>query len=102
MKNFFISFFILCSHLLADDHIEINDRLAIDDLLSKYSHTWDLKDPEGWADLFIDKGIWENSFAGNVGRTLKSNKERFEFAKELQESFRQNGLRRATTKLILF
>ena len=92
MKNFFISFFILCSPLLADDHIEINDRLAIDDLLSKYSHTWDSKDPEGWADLFIDKGIWENSFAGNVGRTLKSNKERFEFAKELQESFRQKGV----------
>lgn len=92
MKKIFITFFIFCSTLFADDHIKIKDRHAIDDLISSYSHTWDSKDPEGWAGLFIDEGIWENSFAGKVGRTLKSNKERFEFAKELQESFRQKGV----------
>ena len=92
VKRITLTFFILCSSLLADDCIEVRDRFAIDDLLSRYSHSWDSKDPEEWADLFIDEGIWQNSFAGKVETILKSNKERLQFAKKLQESFRQNGV----------
>ena len=92
VKRITLTFFILCSSLLADDRIEVGDRFAIDDLLSRYSHSWDSKDPEKWADLFIDEGIWQNSFAGKVETILKSNKERLQFAKKLQESFRQKGV----------
>ena len=92
VKRITLTFFILCSSLLADDRIEVGDRFAIDDLLSRYSHSWDSKDPEEWADLFTDEGIWQNSFAGKVETILKSNKERLQFAKKLQESFRQNGV----------
>ena len=81
VKRITLTFLILCSSLLADDRIEIRDRFAIDDLLSTYSHSWDSKDPEEWADLFIDEGIWQNSFAGKVETILKSNKERLQFAK---------------------
>ena len=71
VKRIPLTFFILCSSLLADDRIEVGDRFAIDDLLSRYSHSWDSKDPEEWADLFIDEGIWQNSFAGKVETILK-------------------------------
>jgi ketosteroid isomerase-like protein len=35
------------------------DRLNILQKIAEYSHTFDSKDAEGWAKLFMDDGVWE-------------------------------------------
>ena len=75
-----------------DNPISILDRHEILDLLSRYSHTWDSKDARGWSDLFVKDGAWANYFEGTVNQSLRSNRERLAFAKELQGSFRKRGV----------
>ena len=79
-----------------DNPISILDWHEILDLLPRSSHTWDPKDARGWSDLFVKEGVWENYFEGIVNRSLRSNRERLAFAKELQGSFRKRGGRDAT------
>ena len=35
--------------------MNIEDRLAIFDLIARYAHTFDAKDTEGWLSLFTEK-----------------------------------------------
>ena len=55
------------------------DRGAILDLASRYCHTFDLGDPEGWADCFTEDGTFEAP-----GRTLKGREELRKMAAEAQ------------------
>jgi len=87
-----LSAFVLSSPVWAQGPVEISDRNAIDDLISRYSHTWDSKDPKGWSDLFVEDGIWENFFAGKKDKSLGSGAERLAFAEKLQGSFRERGI----------
>ena len=92
LNRVLLSVFFLCSSLWADTPIEISDRIAIDDLISRYSHTWDSKDARGWSDLFVKDGVWANYFAGKKDKSLGSGDERLAFAEKLQGSFRERGI----------
>ena len=92
LNRILLSVFFLCSSLWADTPIEISDRIAIDDLISRYSHTWDSKDARGWSDLFVKDGVWANYFAGKKDKLLGSGDERLAFAEKLQGSFRERRI----------
>ncbi|MFL2480889.1 MAG: nuclear transport factor 2 family protein [Verrucomicrobiales bacterium] len=87
-----LSALVLSSSVWADTPIAISDRNAINDLISRYSHTWDSKDPKGWSDLFVKDGVWENYFAGKKDKSLGSGAERLAFAEKLQGSFRERRI----------
>ena len=76
----------------ADTIVSGRDRQDILDLLSRYSHTWDSRDAKGWTDLFLQNGAWQNYFAGDISRSLRSTKERLAFADELHRSFTERGV----------
>jgi hypothetical protein len=40
------------------------DRIAILEVIAKYSYTYDSLDAEGFASLFLDDALWEYYFAG--------------------------------------
>ena len=92
LNRVLLSVFFLCSPVWADTPIEISDRIEIQDLISRYSHTWDSKDPKGWSDLFVKYGVWTNYFAGKKNKSLGSGEELLAFAQELQGSFRDRGI----------
>ena len=83
---------VLCGAGIAENSISVSDRVQIQDLISRYSHTWDSKDAGGWSDLFVKDGIWANYFAGKKNKSLESGEERLAFAEELQGSFRDRGI----------
>ena len=87
-----LSALVLSSSVWAQGPVEVSDRNAIDDLISRYSHTWDSKDPKGWSELFVEDGIWENFFAGKKDKSLGSGAERLAFAEKLQGSFRERRI----------
>ena len=64
-----LSALVLSSSVWAQGPVEVSDRNAIDDLISRYCHTWDSKDPKGWSELFVEDGIWENFFAGKKDKS---------------------------------
>jgi len=37
----------------------LEDKLAIYEVIARYSHTWDAKDADGFAQLFVEEGVWE-------------------------------------------
>ncbi len=39
--------------------LDINDRLAIEDLVNRYCHNADYNPPESMRDLFVPEAIWE-------------------------------------------
>ncbi len=82
----------LCGAGAAENSISVSDRIEIQDLISRYSHTWDSKDPKGWSDLFVKGGVWTNYFAGKKNKSLGSGDEILAFAEELQGSFRDRGI----------
>ena len=55
------------------------DRGAILDLASRYCHTFDLGDPDGWAKCFTEDGVFEAP-----GRTLKGREELRKMAESAQ------------------
>jgi uncharacterized protein (TIGR02246 family) len=40
--------------------INVEDMLAIQQVIARYSHTFDAGDAEGWANLFTEDGVWED------------------------------------------
>lgn len=47
--------------------MSVEDKLAIQQVIARYSYTFDLRDAEGWANLFTEDGVWE--FAGTDSET---------------------------------
>ncbi len=45
----------------------IEDRLAILDLIARYSYTFDEKDAEAWSELFTEDATWELHDHGSAG-----------------------------------
>src|SRR6476659_5685998 len=39
--------------------MSVGDKLAIQEVIAKYSHTYDSKDADGFAQLFVEDGIFE-------------------------------------------
>ena len=39
--------------------MSLEDKLAIQEVITRYSYTWDSKDAAGVADLFVEEGRWE-------------------------------------------
>jgi hypothetical protein len=39
--------------------MSIEDKLAIHEIIARYSHTYDGQDAEGFAELFVEDGIFE-------------------------------------------
>ncbi len=83
---------VLCGAGVAENLISVSERVGIQDLISRYSHTWDSKDAKGWSDLFVEDGVWENYFAGKRDKSLGSGEEILAFAEKLQGSFRERGI----------
>ena len=59
--------------------LSLDDRIALLDLISAYSHTWDTRDAAGWVGLFRDDAVLQAVFRGTVAWTYASNRERTEF-----------------------
>lgn len=55
------------------------DRIALLDLISRYSHQWDGRDAAGWVDLFTENAVIQASFRGKFAWKYGSNEERRKF-----------------------
>jgi uncharacterized protein (TIGR02246 family) len=39
--------------------MRFEDQFAISEVIARYSYTWDGKDADGFAQLFVEEGVWE-------------------------------------------
>jgi uncharacterized protein (TIGR02246 family) len=51
--------------------MSIEDRLAIHEIIARYSHTYDAQDAEGFAELFVEDGVFEIFVSGKSGPTVR-------------------------------
>lgn len=72
--------------------ISLGDRKAIMDLISRYGHTWDNKDAEGWTGLFTENADWHYHAAGELKNSIHSQTGRLNFANEKLEQFAEQGI----------
>lgn len=63
----------------AEPSLSMEDRIALTDLISEYSHRWDGRDEKGWVDLFIDSAVIKAAFRGELAWRYGSNAERLTF-----------------------
>jgi len=69
------------------------DRVAIGDLVHRYSYTWDGRDGSAWVDLFTDDAVIQAAFVGKVAWSYGSNAERRTFIDGFYETMATQGLR---------
>lgn len=64
------------------DIIKVEDMLAIQQVIARYSHAFDAGDAEGWANVFTKDAVWESYTVGSTTPTnrLKGHDELREFA----------------------
>ncbi len=72
--------------------LSAEDRVALLDLISSYSHEWDGRDEAGWVDLFQDHAVIKASFRGKLAWSYGSNKERADFIKGFYENAPKIGM----------
>ena len=60
------------SRTAAESHIATIDRMEILDIISQYSHTWDDRNANSWADLFVDSAEWKFHADGAPKRAIKT------------------------------
>jgi len=68
--------------------MSIEDKVAIHEMIAQYSYTYDSKDADGFAQLFVDDGVFEIFIAGKTSPAvrLQSRREIREWAAQrLQE-----------------
>jgi len=51
----------------------IEERISILEVIAQYSYTYDARDSEGFADLFMEDGVWEYYFPGQNEPEIKLN-----------------------------
>ncbi|MDG2306939.1 MAG: nuclear transport factor 2 family protein [Candidatus Binatia bacterium] len=68
------------------------DRVALLNLISAYSHEWDGGDQKGWVDLFQDDAVIQASFRGQLAWKYGSNKERANFIKGFYDNSVKIGM----------
>jgi uncharacterized protein (TIGR02246 family) len=63
-------------------NINVEDMLAIQQVIARYSHTFDAGDADGWANVFTKDAIWESYAADTTTLTnrLRGHDELREFA----------------------
>ena len=71
------------------------DRIAITDLIHRYSYTWDGRDTDGWVDLFTDDAVIRASFVDKLAWSYGSNAERRRFIDGFYEATTKDGLLRS-------
>jgi 3-phenylpropionate/cinnamic acid dioxygenase small subunit len=76
----------------AGDGITVEDRLMIQDLISRYGRTYDDRDAEGWAALFTDSAPMPIYIAGKLTRELNTNEERKKWAQSRFDTFDNDGV----------
>ena len=77
---------------VASDGITVEDRLMIEDLISRYGRTYDHRDAEGWAALFTDSAPMPVYIAGKLARELSTNEERRKWAQSRFDTFEKDGV----------
>jgi len=76
----------------AREEITVEDRLMIQDLISRYGRTYDDRDADGWAALFTDNAPMPIYAMGKVTRELNTNEERKKWAQSRFETFEKDGV----------
>ena len=51
--------------------MSIDDKLAIHEIIARYSHTYDGQDADGFAELFVEDGVFEVFVPGRAGATVR-------------------------------
>lgn len=72
--------------------LSTEERTALLDLISQYSHTWDGRQNDAWVNLFTDDAVIKASFRGQLAWSYGSNKDRAEFIKGFYEGADKTGL----------
>jgi uncharacterized protein (TIGR02246 family) len=70
--------------------LSVEDRLAIQEVIAKYSYTYDSNDADGFAQLFVEDGVFEVFVAGNTAAVfvLQSRAAIYAWAKQRLEGRR--------------
>lgn len=76
----------------ASNTIRTKDREAITDLVSRYGHTWDNKNPEEWTRLFTEEADWLFYSGGELKKSIHTRNGRLNFAKEKLDLFIKQGI----------
>jgi len=80
------------SRTAAESHIATIDRMEILDIISQYSHTWDDRNANSWADLFVDSAEWKFHADGAPKRAIKTKQRLLKFAREQLRAFTEQGI----------
>ena len=72
--------------------LSLEDRAALLDLISSYSHTWDGRKNADWVELFTDDAVIKASFRGTLAWSYGSNAERRKFIDEFYAGAEKTGL----------
>jgi len=68
---------------------DVESHLAILNLEGEYARTWDTANPEGWAGLFTEDGIFEMLPVGRTrGEFFRGHSELAAFCRRINESYR--------------
>lgn len=59
--------------------MNVEDMLAIQQVIARYSYTFDVGDANGWANLFTEDGVWED-YNAKPSYAVKGHAELREFA----------------------
>jgi uncharacterized protein (TIGR02246 family) len=51
--------------------MSIEDKLAIQEIIAQYSYTYDSKDAEGFAQLFVEDGVFEVFVPGKITASIR-------------------------------
>lgn len=70
----------------------LDDRVAIGELIHRYSYTWDSRDTDGWVGLFTDDAVIQASFVGKLAWSYGSTAERRTFIDGFYATMATQGL----------
>lgn len=83
---------LLAASPVSAAELRVEDRMALLDLISAYSHTWDGRDQRGWVALFTDDAVLQASFRGELAWTYGSNRARSEFIESFWAGADKTGI----------
>jgi len=84
--------FLLTASPVSAADLGVEDRMALLDLISAYSHTWDGRDHRAWVALFTDDAVLQASFRGKLAWTYDSNRARSGFIESFWEGADKTGI----------
>lgn len=84
--------FFMSDVAFAGEAITMEDRLLIQDLITRFGRTYDDRDAEGWAALFTERAPMPSYIAGKLSRELNTNEQRSKWAQSRLETFQKDGV----------